>query len=584
MTKNFKTKLTALIMVAAMCLAFIPTTIFATESSDNGTTINGQLDISSVSSDARGEGWTWTESAKTLTLTNLTIINDDNNYKSAIILPDISDEETAVINLVGKNYISGFNQTYGRAFVTVSDNNGFIRGNLTISGDGSLDISDCGCIQNGSFKNVTIDGATLTSSTTNDGFMVYEFFTVKNGATVNITSTGASANAVYALQGIVIIDSTVDVSLPNSTQTGLCAFNTTNTNTSTGTDASVVIENSTVTIGESSGAGIYCRSYYGDASVSVENSTVTIGENSSWGVYCYNDTATASASAYIENSTINIDSAAGVYSNSSITLIDDVEILTESNRQVLCSASLVTDELGDNADIQGYARQGNDMFYLTDYTLTTDFEVITGRTLTIPEGVTLTLADGVTLSSEDVGAIINNGTIVVPCRSTGGVTDSALNSASTGTVEKSHIEGESVIENKVEATCTEDGSYDIVVYCDECEEELSRETVTVSATGHSWDNGVVTAEATATADGVKTYTCTVCGATKTEVISATGETTAQSDENTTATQTADSTVSTNTSSTSPETGSNSQMLFAVMIAAIFATTALVIYVKKFKTE
>ena len=39
---------------------------------------------------------------------------------------------------------------------------------------------------------------------------------------------------------------------------------------------------------------------------------------------------------------------------------------------------------------------------------------------------------------------------------------------------------------------------------------------------HTWDSGVVTTEPTATTDGVKTYTCTVCGATKTEVIPKTG--------------------------------------------------------------
>ena len=35
---------------------------------------------------------------------------------------------------------------------------------------------------------------------------------------------------------------------------------------------------------------------------------------------------------------------------------------------------------------------------------------------------------------------------------------------------------------------------------------------------HTWDSGVVTTNATCTSDGVKTYTCTVCGETKTETI------------------------------------------------------------------
>ena len=39
---------------------------------------------------------------------------------------------------------------------------------------------------------------------------------------------------------------------------------------------------------------------------------------------------------------------------------------------------------------------------------------------------------------------------------------------------------------------------------------------------HVWDNGTVTKAAACTEDGVLTYTCTVCGASKTEVIPAAG--------------------------------------------------------------
>ena len=55
-----------------------------------------------------------------------------------------------------------------------------------------------------------------------------------------------------------------------------------------------------------------------------------------------------------------------------------------------------------------------------------------------------------------------------------------------------HTPAEAVRENVVDATCTEDGSYDSVVYCSECGEEISRETVTVPALGHNYDNGVCT--------------------------------------------------------------------------------------------
>ncbi len=45
-------------------------------------------------------------------------------------------------------------------------------------------------------------------------------------------------------------------------------------------------------------------------------------------------------------------------------------------------------------------------------------------------------------------------------------------------------------ENHVAATCTENGHYDIVVYCSVCRTELSRETKTEEALGHTTENGV----------------------------------------------------------------------------------------------
>lgn len=49
-----------------------------------------------------------------------------------------------------------------------------------------------------------------------------------------------------------------------------------------------------------------------------------------------------------------------------------------------------------------------------------------------------------------------------------------------------HSAGEPVRENVVEATCTEDGSYDEVTSCAVCGEELSRHHVVLDALGHVW--------------------------------------------------------------------------------------------------
>ncbi len=129
-----------------------------------------------------------------------------------------------------------------------------------------------------------------------------------------------------------------------------------------------------------------------------------------------------------------------------------------------------------------------------------------------------------------------------------------------------HVPGDPVRENESAATCAAEGHYDEVVYCSVCLEELSRETKTIPATGHTavtdaavaptctetgltegshcsvcgevltaqeevpalgheWDEGVVTTEPTCTQAGVKTYTCKRDEThTRTEEIPATGHT------------------------------------------------------------
>lgn len=111
------------------------------------------------------------------------------------------------------------------------------------------------------------------------------------------------------------------------------------------------------------------------------------------------------------------------------------------------------------------------------------------------------------------------------------------------------------------ATCTEDGNVEYWS-CSDCGKNFADEdgdeeitTIVIPATGHTyseewtsdddyhwhaatcghdvevkdraehaWDSGEITTEPTCTETGVKTYTCTVCDATKTETVSATGHT------------------------------------------------------------
>lgn len=81
--------------------------------------------------------------------------------------------------------------------------------------------------------------------------------------------------------------------------------------------------------------------------------------------------------------------------------------------------------------------------------------------------------------------------------------------------------GYGTTENTVPPTCGADGRIDTI--CSNCGEVIATEVI--PATGphtHVWDEGTVTVAPTETTPGVRTYTCTVCGQTRTEIIPATG--------------------------------------------------------------
>ena len=76
------------------------------------------------------------------------------------------------------------------------------------------------------------------------------------------------------------------------------------------------------------------------------------------------------------------------------------------------------------------------------------------------------------------------------------------------------------IRNKKEATCKETG-YSGDTWCKDCGKKILSGQAIVKTEDHSWNQGEITKEPTCKEEGEKTFTCSICGNTKTEKVSTT---------------------------------------------------------------
>lgn len=136
------------------------------------------------------------------------------------------------------------------------------------------------------------------------------------------------------------------------------------------------------------------------------------------------------------------------------------------------------------------------------------------------------------------------------------------------------------------ATCTEAGN---LAYwtCTDCGKlfldeagtvETTLDEVTVPAMGHTWDEGIITKEATTEEEGEKTFTCTECGETYTETVEKlTEESTGESDDST-----LDDTDGSITEGDAAETGDITNLSLWILLMVLSACTiaAEVLFTKK----
>ncbi|MBQ1340869.1 MAG: cell wall-binding repeat-containing protein, partial [Erysipelotrichaceae bacterium] len=83
-----------------------------------------------------------------------------------------------------------------------------------------------------------------------------------------------------------------------------------------------------------------------------------------------------------------------------------------------------------------------------------------------------------------------------------------------------NLDGNTVEENRVEPTCTEDGGYDLVLYCTKCGQEISRTHKTIAKLGHNWSEWKQTKAPTCGEKGIEERECSRCHEKETRDIAA----------------------------------------------------------------
>ena len=297
---------------------------------------------------------------------------------------------------------------------------------------------------------------------------------------------------------------------------------------------SVTIPNSVTSIGWS--AFFYCKSL---TSVTIPDSVTSVGAYAFLG-------CTSLTSVTIPNSVTSIGGCAfdECWSLTSVTIPDSVTSIGDSAFASCTSLTSVT--IPDSVTSIG-AYAFSECSSLTSVTIPDSVTSIGGiafgnckslTSVTIPDSVTsigggafqgcisltsVTIPDSVTSIGDGAFASCTSLTDVYYAGSEAqwkaiSISSTGNNGLLTANIHYNYVSHTHSYKAVVTApTCTEKGYTTHTCACGD-----SYVDTYTDALGHAWDNGKVTKEPTETETGVKTFTCTRCGETKTEVIPATG--------------------------------------------------------------
>ena len=209
MKKKF-VRLISAVLSAAMTLTAVPLSAFAEgeEHTHDGESnvITTPLDFREKTADENGIGWSWVYDTKTLTLNGVNIQAEAEDWYSAVIsVPDGTEIVLNGENTIVQTNIDSETGNYALLSGTVDSNGILSEGKLTISGNGTLNVTNRSRDKFSSAA-VTADKLTINGSTVNAENTVNTSTLEIHGGTLNAEATDYSPSGIALSVCTVTID------------------------------------------------------------------------------------------------------------------------------------------------------------------------------------------------------------------------------------------------------------------------------------------------------------------------------------------------------------------------------------------
>ena len=341
MKKKF-VRLISAVLSAVMTLTAVPLSAFAEGEEHThdgeGNVITTPLDFREKTADENGIGWSWVYDTKTLTLDGANIQAEAEDWYSAVIsVPDGTEIVLNGENTIVQTNIDSETGNYALLSGTVDSNGILSEGKLTISGNGTLNVTNRSRDKFSSAA-VTADKLTINGSTVNVENTVNTSTLEIHGGTLNAEATDYSPSGIALSVCTVTIDGEGKLTAVGKADENVDANAAIRFVSSAGIGTGcklTVSDNGSITVPENNGAkyGIYSDKSRINAEIS--------GKVTAYGTLCgisgINLTMSGSGSVYATGGVLGIN-------NIDPSIIDEDEFVIKGSTEFKAVESTVTDD------------------------------------------------------------------------------------------------------------------------------------------------------------------------------------------------------------------------------------------------